>query len=131
MELLSGLQKEEKRHASSQRYPVRCKDASTAVLSTSMQQSATAGNDDDITLRDVIIHIGHMRVSMEQRFDGVEKRMDGMEERMKRMDDRFDMIDVRFDMIDKRFDAVDEDIRALGMDIIAIKLHVGMPVVIE
>ncbi|MBI4129141.1 hypothetical protein HY464_00440 [Candidatus Peregrinibacteria bacterium] len=107
------------------------------------KKNDTRRDKKEITLRDIVVHVGHMgqrfsseMKSMEQRLssrmDGMEKRlssrMDGMEKRIGGLSS--DMKSMETHLTD-RIDALDEDLTATMHDTMRIRAHVGMPVPTE
>jgi phage-related minor tail protein len=86
----------------------------------------------DITLRDVVVHIGHMEQRLSSRMTGVETEMKDVKMEMKsmekRLSSRMDGMETR---LTERIDALDEDLTATMHDTMRIRAHVGMPVPTE
>ena len=85
-----------------------------------------------ITLRDVVVHMGHMgqrltteMKNMEQRLT---KKIDDVDAKLSRRIDSLDAgLNSRMDILEERIDALDVDLTATIKDTIVIRRHVGMP----
>jgi len=90
----------------------------------------------EITLHDVMSHIGKMKFDLEKKMEIKFKQMDDkMDRKFAIIDKRFERIDRRFEQIDRRFDNVDRAFDRLYenrlndlKDVEMIKRHVGFAV---
>lgn len=87
--------------------------------------TSTAGGDQGITLRDVVVHMQ----SMEQRLSaGIKQNKTAIERLDTGLTTRIDHLEKN---MNERMDALQEDLDAVANDTLAIRRHVGMPVPIE
>ena len=86
----------------------------------------------DITLRDVVVHVGHMGQRLSSEVKSMEKRlssrMDGMEKKIET--NTVAIADLK-KTLTERIDALDEDLTATRKDSLRIRQFVGMPVPTE
>ena len=86
----------------------------------------------DLTLRDVVVHVGHMGQQLSSEMKNMEKRlssrMDGME---KKIETNTTAITDLKKTLTERIDALDEDLTATMKDSLRIRQFVGMPVPME
>lgn len=88
-----------------------------------------------ITLRDVVIHVGHMGQQLSAEIQGVKADVTGLKADVAGL--KTDVQGIKVEMkqmeqrLTQRIDALDEDLTATIKDTIRIRQHVGMPVVLE
>ncbi len=94
-----------------------------------MVTDTTTTGDADITLRDVVNHMGHMKQELLGKMTEIQKQLsDEIASHKKETRTMGVSLHERMDDLENRMDALDEDLTATIKDTLVIRKHVGIAV---